>query len=184
VFNIAQIAGAKGLRQVESGFDPIDEADRLIAESGIPIEHGGDSACYIPSRDLVQLPPRELFVSRDAFYSSLFHELAHATGHESRLDRDLSGRFGSAAHAMEELVAEISSAFVLAGLGLSSEPHPDSIAYLADWLNVLRCDKRAIFTAASAASRAAGFLTAPAGDLGSRQGQGTGHTSSDHSLAA
>ena len=160
VFNIAQVTGVKRVDQLpQGGFDPIAQADRFIVASGIPIEHTGDHACYIPSRDLVRLPPCERFRSSDAYYSTAFHELAHATGHKSRLDRDLTGRFGGGAYAMEELVAEISSAFVMAGLGLSPEPHPELIAYLATWIKVLRGDKRAIFTAASAASKAANYLT-------------------------
>jgi antirestriction protein ArdC len=160
VFNIAQVTGVKRSDpSPRPHFDPIADAEQFIADSGIPIEYAGDHPCYVSARDLVRLPRRDQFVSRDAYYSTAFHELAHATGHKSRLDRDLTGRFGTAAYAMEELVAELGSAFVMAGLRLSPEPHPDSLAYLANWLQVLRFDKRAIFTAASAASRAAAYLT-------------------------
>ncbi len=87
----------------------------------------------------------------------------HATGAKNRLDRDLTGRFGDQAYAMEELVAEITSAFVMAELQLRSEPHKDAITYLAHWLEVLRRDKRAIFTAAAQASRAAALITSEGG---------------------
>jgi antirestriction protein ArdC len=175
VFNVAQVSGAPPTPVPHTRFDPIEAADALIAATGIPVEHAGHQPCYIPSRDLVRLPAPSLFVSPHAYYGTAFHELTHATGHKSRLNRDLSGRFGDAAYAMEELVAEISSAFVMAGLGLSPEPHPGSIAYLASWLKVFRADKRAIFIAASAASKAADYLTS---------GSSQSHASAASSTAA
>jgi antirestriction protein ArdC len=112
VFNIAQVTDAPRASQPERSFAPYEAAERLLTDSRVPIEFTGDQPCYIPSRDLVRLPPRDRFISRNGFYATAAHELAHATGHPSRLDRDLSGRFGSAAYAMEELVAELASAFI------------------------------------------------------------------------
>jgi antirestriction protein ArdC len=82
----------------------------------------------------------------------------HWTGHESRLDRDLSGRFGNEAYAVEELVAELGAAFLCADLSITNTPRPDHAAYIANWLEVLRQDKRAIFTAARKASQATDYL--------------------------
>lgn len=110
------------------------------------------------------MPPRELFIgsttssATEAYYSTLLHELTHGTGPAHRCDRDLSGRFGTDAYAMEELVAELGAAFLCAELGVAVEPRADHAQYLAHWLNVLKADKRAIFTAASKAGEAAAYV--------------------------
>lgn len=90
----------------------------------------------------------------------LCHELTHWTGAKHRLNRDLSGRFGSQSYAAEELVAELGSAFLPASLGVASEPPPNHAAYIANWLPLVRSDPRALFTAASHASRAVDWLLA------------------------
>lgn len=141
------------------GFEPIEVAERTIKATGARIDHGGEMAAYIPSADRIVMPPRERFTSADGYYSTILHELGHWTGARGRLDRDLSGRFKSQAYAAEELIAELTSAFVSAGLGLASEPHPQTTSYIAGWISLLRSDKRALFTAAAAASRAADYLT-------------------------
>ena len=86
------------------------------------------------------------------------HEATHWTGAKARLDRDLSGRFGSEAYAAEELVAELGAAFLCADLELTNQPRPDHAAYVASWLKVLKADSRAIFTAAAKAQEAADYL--------------------------
>src|SRR5690606_12591165 len=96
----------------------------------------------------------------EAFYSTLSHELVHWGGASHRLDRDLSGRFGSEAYAIEELVAELGAAFLCGDLGITPEPRADHAQYIAHWLRVLKNDKRAIFSAASKASEAANWLLA------------------------
>jgi antirestriction protein ArdC len=96
----------------------------------------------------------------EAYYSTVLHELTHWTAPSHRCNRDLSGRFGTEAYAMEELVAELGAAFLCAELGIAIEPRPDHAQYLAHWLNVLKADKRAIFTAASKAAEASAFLSA------------------------
>lgn len=100
------------------------------------------------------MPNFEAFDDAGAYYDTLAHEATHLTGHASRLNRDLSDRFGSAAYAAEESVAALGAAFVCARLGLSGEPRPDHAAYLQSWLQVLKQDNRAIFTAASRAQAA------------------------------
>jgi antirestriction protein ArdC len=94
----------------------------------------------------------------EAFYSVLFHEHVHWTGHSTRLARDLTGRFGSSSYALEELVAELGAAFLCGTLGISTFPRPDHASYIQSWIKVLKEQKTAIFAAAGAASAAAQFL--------------------------
>jgi antirestriction protein ArdC len=104
----------------------------------------------------------------EAYYSTVLHELTHWTAPPHRCNRDLSGRFGSEAYAMEELVAELGAAFLCAELGITAEPRADHAQYLTHWLTVLKADKRAIFTAASKAAQASAFLeSAAAGEASS-----------------
>jgi antirestriction protein ArdC len=104
------------------------------------------------------MPPFAQFKSAEKYASTLLHELSHWSGAKSRLNRDLSGRFGDASYAMEELIAQISPSFLCADLQIRSEPCADDAAYLSNWLQVLRNEKRAIFTAASKAQEAANYL--------------------------
>ncbi len=98
-----------------------------------------------------------------AYYATLAHEATHLTGHASRCARDLRGRFGDEAYAVEELIAELGAAFLCADLALAPKPRPDHAAYVASWLKVLRGDKRAIFTAAAKAQQAADWMHARQG---------------------
>lgn len=141
------------------------ELDALIAGIGANITYGGDRACYMPSRDQIAMPNRGAFDNLDAYHATLLHELTHWTASPSRLVRDLSGRFGSQAYAAEELIAELGSAFLCAEFGVQLEKlqHAD---YVANWLDVLKNDKRAIFTAAKHATAAADYL---AGAMGRRE---------------
>jgi len=134
----------------------VPEADALIAGTGADIRVGGDRAFYVPSQDFLQVPPRASFFAPINWYRTCFHELGHWTGHASRLDRDFSGVYGSVAYGREELVAEMASAFVCASLGIvPTVRHAD---YLGAWLALLHEDSRAMFRAASHASRAADLL--------------------------
>ncbi|EKS26818.1 MULTISPECIES: ArdC family protein [Nitrobacteraceae] len=161
VFNAAQVDGYTPpelpvLPEVER----IEHAERFCAALGIDIRHGGSQACYIPSKDCVQMPDFACFRDAIAYYAVLLHECGHASGAKHRLDRDLSGRFGSAAYAMEECTVELLSAMICADLNLSVEPRPDHARYIASWLEVLRSDKRAIFTAASKAQEITDWMHA------------------------
>lgn len=159
-FNASQVEGAPPAADIPAGgFEPAEIAEATIRSTGARIDHGGDVACYIPSQDIIRMPNRDRFVSADGYYGTAFHELGHWTGAKQRLDRDLSGRFKSRSYAAEELVAELTAAFVTAGLGLASEPHSQTASYIASWIALLRDDKKALFTAAAAASKAADFLT-------------------------
>ncbi|WOH57764.1 ArdC family protein [Bradyrhizobium sp. BWC-3-1] len=130
--------------------------DALIKASGIDFRIGGNRAFYAPTEDYVQVPPPQAYFEPINWHRTALHELAHASGHPSRLNRDLSGSFGTRKYAFEELVAEISSAFGCASLGIvPTVRHAD---YIGSWLEVLREDNRAIVRAASQASKVADYL--------------------------
>lgn len=160
VFNAAQCEGLpNGLATDPVPLpkrEAVPVADALIEASGADLRIGGSRAFYVPSADYIQLPPQTIFFEQINYYRTALHELTHWTGHASRLARDFSGAFGTEKYAREELVAEMGSAFLCAALGIvPTVRHAD---YLAGWLDVLRGDNRAIFRAASAASKAADFL--------------------------
>ena len=143
------------------GPDPvlaIADADALIAATGARVQIGGGEAFYSPSHDFVQVPPQAAFYEPVNWYRTVLHELSHWVGHSSRLGRDQTGGFGSEAYAKEELVAEMAAAFTCASLGITpTVRHSD---YIASWLSVLQGDDKAIFRAASQASKASDFLLA------------------------
>lgn len=164
VFNVEQIEGLPEIYYAKAAptLDPvarIEIAERFFAATGANIGHGGNRAFYSLSADAVQMPPFEFFRDADSYYATLAHELTHWTSAKHRLDRNFGGhRFGSNAYAQEELVAELGSAFLCADLEIALEPREENAAYLANWLEVLRQDSRAIFTAAAHAQRAADFI--------------------------
>lgn len=133
--------------------DRIARADGFYERLAIRTRFGGDSAYYNPADDLVQMPSFERFKGAASYCATLLHEGAHATAAPHRLDRNLSARFGSAAYAMEELIADWASAMACMTLELTSEPRKDHAQYIASWLKVLRDDTRAAFTAASQAQK-------------------------------
>ena len=160
VFNVAQCEGLPALFEGTSEPLPerelIPQAEALIVATRADFRIGGDRAFYVPSDDFIQVPPQPAFHEQINYYRTCFHELGHWSGAGHRLARDLSGRSGSKPYAREELVAEMASAFVCAALGIvPTVRHAD---YLGSWLAVLREDNRAIFRAASQASKAADFI--------------------------
>jgi antirestriction protein ArdC len=158
-FNAAQVDGNQ-----PPAITPLDEAERhagadaFFAHLKIPLATGCGQAFYRPATDTIHMPPFRQFRDWRAHASVLMHEAGHASGAKHRLDRDLSGRFGSEAYAGEELVGELIAAMVLADLGIAHEPRPDHAAYMASWLKVLRNDTRAIFTAASKTQAAVDWM--------------------------
>lgn len=162
VFNAEQVDGlpvaGQAMVQTHPEVAPDARAEAFFAATGARVQHGGDRAFYAPGADLVQLPEPSAFKDAAGYAATKAHELAHWTGHPQRLARDFGRRFGDAAYAVEELVAELCAAFVCADLQIGTEPREDHAAYLADWLKVLQADSRAIFTAASQAQRAADYL--------------------------
>ena len=131
--------------------------DEYVTRTGAAISHGGDRAFYRPVSDSVHMPALETFENSAEYYATLMHELTHWTGHESRLARDQSGGFGSAAYAYEELVAELGAAFSCNELGINSEL-PNHASYIDSWLAKLKHDNKFFFRAAGAARSAYTFL--------------------------
>lgn len=164
VFNVEQIEGLPAHYHAKTeprlyAQQRIENAESFFAALGADIRHGGNAAFYTPTADYVQMPPFESFKSAEAYYATLGHESVHWTRHPSRLDRDFGRkRFGDAGYAMEELVAELGAAFLCADLELTPQIRDDHAPYIAGWLQALKNDKRAIFTAASHAQKAADFL--------------------------
>jgi antirestriction protein ArdC len=169
VFNAAQVDGhvAEAAALPEHPlFERIASVDRVIAVTGAQIEYGGSRACYNRLTDRISIPDERAFfgtetsTAQEAFYSTILHELAHHSGSESRLNREKGKRFADRAYAFEELIAETSAAFLCAELGISNEPRPDHAQYIAQYLAILKNDKKAIFTAAAAAGTATDFILA------------------------
>ena len=158
VFNVSQVDGLPDTPVIADV--PAEERhetlDAFIAASKADIRHGGDIACYVPSLDFINMPPRRAFKSPEHYYATGLHELAHWTGAKARLDRDLTGRFRTRSYAAEELVAEMAAAFLCAHLNIAGELR--HAGYIQNWLELLKEDNRAIFTAASRASQAADYL--------------------------
>ena len=166
VFNADQVEGwtapdaAVSLGPVER----IAQADAFVAGTGARIRHGGGRAYFDGSSDHIQMPDEGLFTGTgtmtrsEGYYATLAHELVHWSGAKSRLGRDMSGRFGNAAYAAEELVAEIGGAFLCSELQITQDVRPDHAAYVANWLQLLKSDPKAIFTAAARASEAVHYL--------------------------
>lgn len=140
--------------------------DAFFAAVPARLRHSGDEAFYTPSTDQITMPAMGAFRGPDHYRATLAHELAHWTGHESRLARSLSGRFGSDAYAMEELIAELAAAMTGSELGLPTEHLDNHASYLASWLRVLKADNRAILSAAAKAEEASAFLL----QFGGREG--------------
>ncbi len=164
VFNLDQCGGEaltrfRVARPVQNFID-FGPAEKAIAATGADVRHGGNRAFFDRIHDCIQLPIKEAFASPASYYSTALHEISHWTGHESRLNRiDKLARFGDKSYSAEELVAELAGAFLTAALGVPNERTlENAVAYLGHWLEVLKSDSRAIFTAATAASAAADLV--------------------------
>jgi antirestriction protein ArdC len=177
VFNIDQVDAPVELRGKllppeaprQDLTERLDVVDRFVAAVGIEIREGGQRAFYRHKDskgegDFIQMPPRELFTGTatstptEAYYSTLLHEEIHGSGATHRLNRQFGERFGDKAYAFEELVAELGSAFLCAHLEVTNTPRPDHAQYCASWVEVLKGDTKAIFSAASLATRAVDYL--------------------------
>jgi antirestriction protein ArdC len=164
VFNVEQCEGIEWKPETIEGadFNPISEAESIVrAMPRAPaLAHGGDRAYYRPSTDSVQMPKAETFDTAGNYYSTLFHELAHSTGHASRLNRkgvaELAA-FGGETYAKEELVAEMGAAFLCAVSGIDNTL-PASASYIQGWLKQLKEDAKLVVHAAAQGQRAADFI--------------------------
>ncbi|MCA9303422.1 MAG: DUF1738 domain-containing protein [Phycisphaerales bacterium] len=166
VFNTDQCEGlSKEAEEPETmkPFEPITEAKSIVEGYKAPpdIKHGGHRAFYRPSDDLIRVPEPERFVNSESYYATLFHELAHSTGHRSRLDRGLehAGRtLADDAYSKEELIAEMGAAFLAAAAGISPPTIEQSASYIENWSRRLRGDKKLVVQAAGAGQRAADWI--------------------------
>ena len=165
VFNCSLMDGvpAKEMPTIDVN-DRIEKAEAILDywnANESKIVYGGSQAFYRPSTDEVHLPEREKFKSTQSFYDTAFHEIGHSTGHESRLNRDLSGGFGSQSYAMEELRAEIASIFMAQDLGI--EPSEDRLqnnaAYIQSWKDEIKENPNALFTAIADADKIARYVS-------------------------
>jgi antirestriction protein ArdC len=137
----------------------IEQAERFFANTQADIRTGGNRAYYAIDADYVRMPPFETFRDAESHAATLAHELTHWTRHQSRLNREFGRKkFGDEGYAMEELVAELASAFLCADLAITPEVREDHASYIASWLKALKDDKRVVFSAASHASRAVDYL--------------------------
>lgn len=161
VFSADQIGGLPVHYYAPAITPPADNDAELVARfARVPalVEHGGARACYNPATDTIHLPARHAFISPGQYHSTRLHELGHWTGHATRLDRNLQPRVSLAAYAREELVAELTSAFLGAELGVAVDHIECHAAYLDHWLKLLDRDPGALLTAAGLAQRAADYL--------------------------
>lgn len=168
VFNVAQCElPAEKIPAIEAqqknAFEQIESAERIVVEmqQRPPIRHGFNSACYVPIVDEIRMPHQTAFDDAQHYYSTLFHELGHSTGHKSRLDRKGINEptlFGTDPYGREELVAEMTAAFLCGRAGIETATLDNSAAYIANWLRVLKSDSKLVVTAAAQAQKAADFI--------------------------
>ena len=164
VFNLDQVTGIKK-PSIEGlpAFQPIKEADEITAkyQQQIDVIHGGNRAYYRPSTDSIQMPEKESFDNPEFYYSTLFHEFTHSTGHKSRLNRPgiiETHFFGDEIYSKEELVAEMGAAMLCGIVGIENKTVKNSASYIQSWLGKLRDDKKLVVHAAAAAQKAADFI--------------------------
>ena len=164
VFNAEQCEGLpehffRLAQQPAEKIERIEHADRFFTNTKADIRTGGNQAYYASTLDYIQMPPLEAFRDAESHAATLAHELTHWTKHQSRLNREFGRkRWGDEGYAIEELVAELGAAFLCADLNITPNIREDHAAYIGHWLKILKDDKRAIFSAASHASKAAEYL--------------------------
>ena len=166
VFNVEQCQGITAPTPDETTWnehDPIEaaEAVQLAMPNRPSVEIGGTRACYSPGLDRVRVPDLFRYERPEEYYSTLFHELAHSTGHKTRLNREgITDHhfFGDAVYSREELVAEMSAAFLCGHVGIENATIQNSAAYLQSWIKTLRGDKKLAITAGAQAQKAADYI--------------------------
>jgi len=165
VFNVEQCDGIDYPTPeiVNLDFNPIEACEEVVQSMPRPptIKHGGTRAAYSSAQDCIMMPQQNLFETAEEYYCTLFHELVHSTGHDSRLNRDeiqKPSKYGSSAYAKEELVAEMGSAFLCSKAGIDSQVIENSAAYINSWTNRLKQDSKLLIGAASQAQKAADYI--------------------------
>lgn len=191
VFNAEQIDGLPALpRSTMNQVEPVAAVDAVIEGmkgTGLTVQYGGGQPAYAPLADTVRMPMPDRFHTTQDYAATVLHELAHASGHQSRLNRlNLYARFGSEEYAREELRAELASALLGAQLGvpMASTMMESHASYLANWLTVLKRDKNEIFRAAADAQKIADFLGQWAVGPTARSEQHASHTAATESHQA
>jgi len=166
VFNICDIEGIDldKLPQTKShdhDFTPIQICENIIEkwEDKPEIISGKSHACYIPSQDVIHMPDPRTFFEDEEYYSVLFHESIHSTGHRKRLARDMSGHFGDNSYSQEELIAEMGAAYLCGLAGIQTKTIENSAAYIKSWLSKLKSDNKFVVIAASKAQHAVDYIT-------------------------
>jgi antirestriction protein ArdC len=164
VFNVTQCDGIVAPEEHTSTlFEPIEACERIVSgwEGKPPIVHGGGRACYSPSEDLISMPVRESFGKVEEYYSTLFHEMVHSTGHKDRLAREgITNpiKFASHNYSFEELVAECGAAFLCGHAGIVDHTIDNSAAYIANWVSKLKSEPKWIVDAAGKAAKASDLI--------------------------
>lgn len=161
VFNVDQVDGYElpEVTKPETTATRLAKAEALVTALGADIrEKLSDRAYYTPNEDYIVVPDFAQFASAEGYYGTLFHELTHWTGHETRLKRDNKNFFGDEKYAQEELIAELGSTFMAAHLGIELEPHINHAAYLKSWLGALKAEPMVLYRSARDASAAAQYL--------------------------
>lgn len=168
VFNKSQLANYKP--EDEQPANPVSLVERIgkveefIYNTEVIVEHKGTKACYLPGKDKIQMPAPEYFIdtetskASEGYYATLLHELTHWTGHPKRLDRKFGKKFGDETYAMEELVADLGSAFLCAELDITKAVNPNHASYIDHWLKQLKDNKYCVFKAASEATNAIRYM--------------------------
>jgi len=171
VYNLEQTTGIspQNIPQLpvfhQLDFHPIEAAEQLLVQyTDCPkIVYDGNEACYIPTRDIIKMPPPKYFISEEEFYGTLWHECTHSSGAKHRLNRPgiQKVKFGSPEYAREELIAEIGASYLCGHCGIENRTIKNSAAYIQAWLERLRNDKKLIIQAAAQAERAVRYITSP-----------------------
>jgi len=157
VFNAEQVDGFNAtVPVIDTSFNPIESVEQRIIKTGAIVRHGGDAAFYSPSQDAIQMPHQSAFDNQASYYATLLHELTHWTSAKGRCDRVLGKRFGDSKYAFEELVAEMGAAFLCFDHGITGELR--HAGYIANWLQCLRDDSKAVFKAAALAQKAVDYI--------------------------
>jgi len=159
VFNVEQTDAQliKSENDVKSDFEINEHCENTLLNTGAIINHGGDAAFYMPSQDKIQLPNKNAFDAPCHYYATAFHELSHWTGSKNRLDRNQTGKYGNPDYAFEELIAEMSAAYLCADHSIKGELR--HAGYIQSWLKACRENDKAIFKAAAEAQKACDFIT-------------------------
>ena len=164
VYNLDQTTLKGKYQETAEGAGNLDNVEAYVKNTGAKVEEGYDSCFYSPIKDMIGMVDKSGFNSTgkssatENYYSTLLHELTHWTAHKDRLNRDLSGRFGDASYAFEELIAEMGAAIQCCLLGVSSKPKKESAQYLNGWIKKIQDDPAAIFKAMSLADKAVKYL--------------------------